>query len=337
MFIRLLFVLLFSSVLCISQNIDTSLNIIPVSGYPRWLESGKNFTQQTSGMTFLLSDEKGRQHFLLADDIGALHHLVISEDTLLSISPVHLSPEVLEYLTPFPKKDFEELLYDRHSGKVYLSIEGNGPKTKSLTGIYQLTFYQDDIFTDSVTAIKKIIIEPQDEFLKHAADNIGFEGIASDESYFYLALEGFSVKGLFADSTLLYIVDREDFTIKKIISTKKAGIHTICGLYSDKNYSLYGVDRNNKTLFHLEIDKDLNIKTLSLRNIPTAIPNYKSFDYVVSFESLTMDDSHNLYLVDDPWRSYYIPSDRVLLQLDEKTIRNFKAFIPAIYKFSLVY
>ena len=72
-----------------------------------------------------------------------------------------------------------------------------------------------------------------------------------------------------------------------------------------------------------------------MNTVITNIPGYSEYDYVVSMESITMDDSGNLFLVDDPWRNFFIPPGEILQKLDEKTVQNFKDFIPVIYKLNL--
>jgi hypothetical protein len=301
--------------------------------YPRWLTSDSLRTDQTSGITYIGNGSS----FLLADDIGELHRFTIEKDTLFTLYKIGFSNEVKSFLSGFPKKDFEEILFDKHTGKVLLSIEGNKPEVKTTAGIYEIKFLNDNLLSDSIVFIEKLMIQPQEEFLKYVTHNIGFEGLAADSRYYYAGLEGFSDGILFADSTLLYIIDKSTLQIKKILSTKSLGIATICGLYSDKELSFYGIDRNNRTLFHITLNDELEIENIKTGNIPAMIPNYKSFDYVAAFESLTFDSYGFLYIVDDPWKTFYVPPSDVLSQLDEITIRNFKQFIPVIYKFKLIH
>ena len=176
---------------------------------------------------------------------------------------------------------------------------------------------------------------PVRDFQKYLASNIGYEGLAVDDNYFYLGLEGFTRDKIFADSTILFIAEKNSHKIIKQINTGPLGIHTICGLYSDRNNSLYGVDRNNKTFFHLSFDDRLNITDTALVKIKTNIPNYNSFDYVASIESVTMDPEKNVYMIDDPWKTFFIPSKEILNQLDSLTVNRFRNFVPVIYKYSL--
>jgi hypothetical protein len=326
---RILFSLFLFTASVFSQS---GITLQPEPGYPRWLADESSRTDQTSGITYI-----GKNNFLLCDDTGFLHRLVISDDSLFTLHNIKFSNEVSNFLSRFPKKDFEEILYDKYSGKVLLSIEGNKPEVKSTAGIYEIKFFNDEIYSDSVISINKLNIWPEELFLKYVTHNIGFEGLTADSRYYYAALEGFSSGILFADSTLIYVIGKDNLEIKKIISTRGTGIETICGLYSDKELSFYGIDRNNRKLFHIILNDHLEIETISFGKISPAIPNYNSFDYVAAFESLTFDNDGMLYIVDDPWKTFYIPSADILSQLDDDTIRKFKNFVPVIYKFKLIH
>lgn len=323
---------------CYNTPDKDNLKIKEDPAYPRWLKSGSYFTQQTSGNCFLGLDKEGNKNFLLADDIGKIHHFRIKNDTIFSFSKVVLGEKVKTYLQPFPKWDFEEIVYDKYTNSVYISIEGNNPEPKKYVGIYKLIFNNDNVYSDTVAGIEKLDIKPQNLFLKYIANNIGYEGLAVDKNFFYLGLEGFSSSGIFADSTFLFIVDKKDLRIIKQLDTKPLGIHTICGLYSDMDNSVYGIDRNNKKLFHLLFDESgkHRIKKLELTDISTNIPDYPDYDYVAALESITMDNKKNIYFIDDPWKTFYVPQENILEKLDSTTVNNFKKFIPIIYKFKLI-
>jgi hypothetical protein len=308
------------------------------SAYPRWLKSGKYYSEQTSGICFLGQDKNGSKNFLLADDIGKIHHLKIVNDTVFSLSPVFLKDSVKAFLNPFPKWDFEEIVYDKYTNSIYLSIEGNNPNPQKYVGIYKLSFSNNNMNSDTVSVIEKLNIKPEKLFLKYTANNIGYEGLAVDENYFYLGLEGFSDNGIFADSTFLFVVNKRDLKIAGQINTKLLGIHTICGLYSDMDNSIYGVDRNNKKLFHLLFytKGNFRIKEYEVTDIPTNIPGYEQYNYIAALESVTMDQDKNIYFIDDPWKTFYIPQQSTLEKLDSNTVNNFKKYIPIIYKFKLI-
>jgi len=317
--------------------VKKNLTLVKDSHYPRWIKSSTKSSDQTSGIAYLRTNPDGSKVFLLADDIGKIRYLSIKDDTVFSISDVGFTKNVQAYLDTFPKEDFEEIVYDKKAGNIYLSIEGDNPNPEKFVGIYLVNFKNDNIYSDTINSITKLHFTPSDLFLKYVQNNIGYEGLAVDDNYFYLGFEGFVKDGVYADSTVLFIADKKSKKIIKQISTKSLGIHTICGLYSDKDYSLYGVDRNNKKIFHINFNKNLSIKNYGLASIPTNIPGYSQYDYVASLESITMDNQSNFYLTDDPWKRFYIPSKEILSKLDSNTIGNFKNFVPVIYKFKINY
>ncbi|RPI65718.1 MAG: hypothetical protein EHM47_18320, partial [Ignavibacteriales bacterium] len=186
---KILITIYFLFILFNISSAQDSLSIIPAEGFPKWLKTAEGSTDQTSGIAFIRSDERGT-HFLLADDTGTLHHLIINSDSLLTLRKIILSREVQQYISPFPKKDFEEILYDRHTGKVFLSIEGNYPSVKQVAGLYQIKFKNNDVLSDTVISIEKIKIQPEEKFLQYVDNNVCFEGLAADENYIYAALEG---------------------------------------------------------------------------------------------------------------------------------------------------
>lgn len=320
---------------CSVNTQNNKLDLQEDSNYPRWLKTGNYSTDQTSSINFIGSVNNNTKEFLLADDIGKLHHLKITNDTVFHFTDIYLTPSVQTYLDSFPKKDFEEIVYDKYSDNVYLSIEGNGKNFKNFVGIYNITFKNNYVFNDTINEIEKINIEPKNLFLKYTDNNIGYEGVAVDSNYLYLGLEGFQEKGIFADSTLIFIVNKRNYKIIKQINTKPLGIYTVCGLYSDKNNSLYGIDRNNKTAFHFNLDSNLEVQNLSLFKLESTIPNYSKYDYVASLEGISFDDSGNIYFVDDPWKTYFVPSQEILSKLDPETIENFKNFVPVIFKYHI--
>jgi hypothetical protein len=329
----ILFTFIFGS--CGVQLLDEKLEIKIDINYPRWLKSGDYFTEQTSGITFLGRDDMGAAFFLLADDVGNIHQLKIEYDTIFSFQNVNFSEEVRNFLNTLPKKDFEEIVYDRHTGTVYLSIEGNYPDAKNSIGIFELIFKDGNIFSNELIEMKKLDIKPLSLFLEHIENNIGYEGLAVDSKYLYLGLEGIQNEGIFADSTFILVVDKQNLQIIKKISTAGLEITTICGLFSDKERTLYGVDRNSKRLFNLTFDENLNVTSNRVTNFETRIPGYPAFDYVSALEAITMDDEKNIYVVDDPWKKHFVPNKKILEQLDPGTIENYKEFIPIIFKYKL--
>lgn len=315
---------------------STALKIHPANNYPRWLKNDVYHTNQTSGMSFLREKDDGAMEFLLADDIGKIHRLCIQDDTLFNFSEIKFSDEVKHYLSDFPKLDFEEIFYDRFTEQVYLTIEGNGENYLSHHGIYRLKFKDDNIFQDSVVALEKLVFKPDEMFYDNLLPNIGYEGFTADENYFYLGLENEQIsEGNFSGQTLIRIADKNLLTIVKEISTENIDISSICGLYSDENFSLWGIDRNHRKVFKLLLDEYFNIVDLIYFDIKTVVPKYNHFEYVGSLESITIVSEKFLFLVDDPWHTFFIPPNEILNQLDVNTINNFKNFIPVIHKFVL--
>ena len=85
---------------CYNSPNKGKLEIKKDAAYPRWLKSGKYFTQQTSGNCFLGQDKDGNKNFLLADDIGKIHHFKIKNDTIFSFSTIFLGENVKAFLEP---------------------------------------------------------------------------------------------------------------------------------------------------------------------------------------------------------------------------------------------
>jgi len=317
------------------QN-SPELKINGAENYPRWLMNKACHTSQTSGITFLNESDDGTLQFLLADDIGKIHRFFIRKDTVFSFSEIKFSQEVLDYLTDFPKLDFEEIFYDKFSGDVYITIEGNGDNYLLYHGIFRLKFKDNDIYQDSIIGVQKLIFQPQEMFNKDLKPNIGYEGFTADENYFYLGLENEqTMDANFSDHTILRIANKKSLEIIKEVSTENIGIATICGLYSDENYSLWGIDRNNKRVFKLSLDEYFSITEKIFFEIKTVIPRYNKLEYVGSLESITIASDKSLFMVDDPWYKFFIPPDEILNQIDTTTTNNFKNFIPVIYKFDI--
>ncbi|MFO7524406.1 MAG: hypothetical protein R6W68_03045 [Ignavibacteriaceae bacterium] len=309
----------------------SSSNLIRDFGYPKWLKSGEYRTDQTSGIVFLNSEE-GKKNFLLADDIGLIHRLVVFDDCIYKFYPVHLSSEVKEYFKDYPKLDFEEIVYDRYTDKFYISIEGHTENYEQYVGIFEIVF--NNTF-DTVLTVTKINFQPEALFLKYTAWNIGYEGLTVDSRYFYLGLEGFLNGKAFSDSTVIFIADKHTKEIIKEINTKPMGIGSIAGLFSDKDYSVWLLDRNNLKIFKLEFDENFNVSSQISYNFEPVIPGYTHLNYAGSYESITIDDEGNIYIVDDPWRQFFVPPDNVLSELDSVTIKNFKDNIPVIDRFQI--
>ena len=326
--------LIISATYLFAQNQQISLQLDP--DYPRWLKTQTNRTDQTSGIAFIKSDSIYK-YFLLADDIGKIHILAIDKDNNFKISSISFSDSVKEFVSSLPKADFEEIVFDQYSNSIYLSIEGNGEHYQDYVGIFKLHFNSDQFPYDEITSFEKVNFTPPELFLKYTYKNIGYEGLAVDHNYFYLGLEGFlNSDHQFADSAAIFIATKSDNHIIKQIETKSIGIFTICGLYSDKDYSLWGIDRNQRKIFHIQFDEKFDVSSCELFDCSTEIPGYPNLNYKPSLESITQDDENNLYLIDDPWEKVYVPGKDILTQLDQNTVENFKEFVPIIFKYKII-
>jgi hypothetical protein len=261
--------------------------------------------------------------------------LKIKDDTLLYLSPINFSKEAEIFLDTFPKADFEDITYDKSSKTVFISIEGNLPDPKKYTCICQINFENEDPFSDKIVSFKKLNFKPGNLFFKYVDNNMGYEGLAVDSNYFYLGLEGIKKNNLFADSTLILIAGKKDLEIKKLINTKNLGIQSVCGLYSPNNRNIIGVDRNKRKIVRIIFNDDLTVKRTFIKEVDIKIPSFPAFSYVASLESVSMDDQNCIYLVDDPWKQFFIPSNQILRKIDSTAVENFKDFVPIIHKFKL--
>jgi hypothetical protein len=316
-------------------NRSNQFEITEAKGFPRWLKDKHYSTNQTSGIAFIGRDKNNLKTFLTADDIGNIHHLKIKDDTLLYLSPINFSKEAEIFLDTFPKADFEDITYDKFSRRAFVSIEGNLPDPKKYTCICQINFENEDPFSDKIVSFKKLNFKPGNLFFKYVDNNMGYEGLAVDSNYFYLGLEGIKKNNLFADSTLILIAGKKDLEIKKLINTKNLGIQSVCGLYSPNNRNIIGVDRNKRKIVRIIFNDDLTVKRTFIKEVDIKIPSFPAFSYVASLESVSMDDQNCIYLVDDPWKQFFIPSNQILQKIDSTAVENFKNFVPIIYKFKL--
>lgn len=332
---QILLFFLFSIAITVNFAQNEQVKLELDSHYPLWLKTENNRTDQTSGIAFIKA-ESDKKYFLLADDIGKIHSLTIRNDNSFEIHTLTFSDSAKQFVSSLPKADFEEIVYDPKDKSVYLSIEGNGPDFNKYVGIYKIHFVGSNLPYKEVSYFERIDFSPSELFHKYTNKNIGYEGLAVDSNYFYLGLEGFLNNFQFADSTLIFIARKSDHNIIKQIDTKSLGIHTVCGLFSDKDYSLWGIDRNQRKIFHLEFDKNLDVTNSILFDCSTEIPGYPNLNYRPSLESITMDNRNNLYLVDDPWKEVYVPEQNILDKLDSSTIKDFKEYVPIIFKYKII-
>ena len=137
----LFFTILLLTFSCQSHKLGRIAQISKDDLFPRWLIGNGYHTEQTSGITYIGSNNKDEKFFLLVDDIGKIHRMKITNDTSFSFTSICFSEEVLWYFHDFPKLDFEEITYDKYTGDVYLSIEGN-----------------EDNYNDFLASIKSLLL-----------------------------------------------------------------------------------------------------------------------------------------------------------------------------------
>jgi hypothetical protein len=327
--------ILFTLSLTIVVNGQREIKLVQQPHSPQWIRVGSKFSDQTSGICFI-ETKKGQKVFLIADDVGAIHRMVYQNNSIIELTKYRLGKKAKKYLESFSKKDFEEIAYDISTGDVYLSIEGNAPSPKTSTKIVKLKFKNNSIYQNSIDDFIELNISPKNLFEQYVENNIGYEGLAVDNNYIYLGFEGFQSSGfLFSDSTYIFIVDKKNLNIVKKISTKKFGIGTICGLHiQDK--TLWGVDRNGFKIFYLTFNENLDVVNWKEFSFQSKIPNTVNMSYIAAIESITIDDDANVYVIDDPWKRFYIPSEEVQSKLSVENIENFNKFIPIIYKYKIL-
>jgi hypothetical protein len=301
--------------------------------YPVWLKDNSKHTDQTSGITFIGSKNNSK-YFLVCDDIGKIHRIRLKENKL-DIETIEFDKSVEKFLDRFKKKDFEEIVYDKFTNQVFISIEGNGLNYKNEVGIYKIKFKNDNVFSNEIVEISKLNFPEWDRISKYTDQNVGFEGVGISKNRMFLGLEGFQFGQIFLDSTILYIVDKNSLKLIKEISTKELGIHTICGLYAVDDYHIYGIDRNQQNFFEIKFDKNYNVESCELTKLDLPVPENKNLKYVAAIESISLDDENFVYCVDDPWKKFYVPPQDVLIQLKENDRENFKEFIPLLFKYKL--
>jgi len=124
-----------------------------------------------------------------------------------------------------------------------------------------------------------------------------------------------------------------EFEVKNdILRLSNIGINSlkeITGMDKLTNLKKLYLDRNSIS----ELTNLKNLQNLEVLDLKTVIPKYNQLEYIGSLESVTLAKDNSIYIVDDPWHSFFIPPAEILNQLDERTIKNFKEYIPVIYKY----
>ncbi len=317
--------------------------IQPVDGYPVWMKdaSGRQ-TNQTSGL-FYAGEKDGMKIFVGADDIGKINRIAIDERVSppeLTINEIVYSDEVHSLLKKFKKSDMEDISFDKKNNKIYISIEGHeyNPEYpemyKQKEGIYETTFNKDILTFDTLLTIRKL--EFPKELYSYTYDNIGFEGLAVTDNYFFLGLENFQItEAMFSDSTILYVFNRKTKELKSL-GTRDLKISTICGLYAADDYNLYGIDRNRRSMFYIKFNPDFTVQHFEIREMNLCIPFHKDINSVIGIaaESITFDNEGKIYVAVDPWKELYKPDITDRRKLTSEEMENFNNLTPILYKFN---
>jgi hypothetical protein len=309
--------------------------IEPEPSWPRWLEADGRRTDQTSGLSFVGRDSAGAQVFLLADDVGDLWRLTVSgPDDAFGLRPVPFVGRASESLARFPKRDLEEITVCPHSGKVLVSIEGNGPKDnpadttfRNYLGIYDLEVSPSALDAEEVTGVTRLDLPEWREASRMAAKNVGFEAAVLCGDTLILGLEGVSPsEGVFADSTFIEVYDLGSGQ-RRETSTRAEGLVTITGLARSPEGRYYGIDRNGYRLFAFDLERG---RPARFGSWPLSMPGVHGVAYLLpSAEAVAVDDAGFVWVVVDPWK--YQPVSEEGLTPDD--LANYRDKVPLIYKY----
>lgn len=314
-----------------------------IDNYPIWMVESNNVrhTNQTSGLSYI-GIKDGKKIFLCVDDIGKINKLTIDESLnppQMEIFEIPFSKEVNDLLYKFKKKDMEDISYDKKNNRLFLTLEGHEYSSldpeiyKQKEGIYELTFNNDIYTLDTILTMKRLKLPG--EIYEHTFDNVGFEGMAVTDNYFFLGLENYQTEGkAFTDSTYLYILDRKTDELK-VISTRELKISSITAVYAADDHQIYGIDRNRKSMFYIKFNDDFTVEKSDIREMALPMPGHKDIDRILGIapESITFDDNGDIYVATDPWLDFYKPDLTDRKKISKEELNNFFEGIPMLYKF----
>lgn len=321
--------------------------IEPIHGYPIWMkDSSGYYSKQTSGLFFIGRQDK-KKFFLSANDNGRIDRISIDESYFppkFAIETLHFEfNSTAKYFQTLTKLDFEDIVYDKVTNKIFVSIEGNygyndlaPPQLttfKKTEQICELSFNKTIIDCDTLKNVSKLFLP--EKIFQYTNDNIGFEGMAITDRYLYLGLENITDTNIqFSDSTYLYIVDRKTNNVKTI-STRKFGIRSITGLCAQGDYTLYGTDREAKKIFCITFEPDFSIKKVMTKSYDLPMPLHPdiSMDKMAGVEAIAIDDEGFIYTDIDPWSDLYTPKFTPKNFLNDEEKLNITKLIPVIYKY----
>jgi len=321
--------------------------IEPVPPYPIWMKSSNElYSQQTSGI-FFLGQEGSKKMFLTCNDNGRIDRITIDD----SFFPPKFDITVLnfqvsttaKFFTQYSKMDFEDIVYDKTSNLIYISLEGNTgtsddnpPRNitfKEAEGVLAFTFNNTIMNCDTITSVSKF--EMPQEIYKYTNENIAFEGMAVSENYFFMGLENITDSiAKFSDSTYIYIIDKKTQSVKAI-SSKKFNEISLSGLYATDDYTLYGVNRDSKKVFYIKFNPDFTIKQVKDIAFELTMPFNKdvSMDRMMGIEGVSVDNDGYIYTVSDPWSELYSPESVPKNAITEKERKNLIKLVPVLYKY----
>lgn len=337
-FLPLIAIIIFVNLYFIHSDI-----IKTADNYPIWMkDSSGNRTDQTSGL-FFTGEKDGKKMFISCDDIGKINRISVDESKnppQFEFTEIKFSEQVSTLFGKFKKRDMEDIYFDSLNNIILLAIEGHEYSSydpeiyRKKEGIYELTFNNDILSFDSVLTIKRL--KMPEAVYAHTYDNIGFEGFSETENYFFLGLENYQTKtNDFSDSTIIYIVNRKTNELAKTIGTSDLKISSVCGLYSDGDRSLFGIDRNRRSMFHILFDNEFNVINCVIKPLDLSTPGHPEINDILGFapESITFDKENNIYVSIDPWKEIYKPDIAQRKRLSQEELDNFYSFVPIMYKF----
>jgi hypothetical protein len=318
-----------------------------VDGYPIWMKNADGFfSRQTSGLYFL-GRHDSKKYFLSANDNGRIERISIDESfnppVFNVVKLINKLSTVNEYLRHLGKWDYEDIVYDKVTNKILVSMEGTSglndltPREfvnfKQLEGIYEIAFNKTIFDCDTLTELRKLTV-PEPIF-QHSNENVAIEGFAMTENYYFMGLENLSDSlGQFSDSTYLYVIDRKTNYVKTI-SSKPLNVRSISALCAVNDYTLYGVDRDSKLIFVIKFNKDFTVYDVNSISYELTLPLHEdiSLDRMAGVEAIALDDEGNIYTDIDPWSDLYTPNFTPKVFLNEEEKSNIINLIPVLYKY----
>ncbi|MBS1492696.1 MAG: hypothetical protein JST55_04265 [Bacteroidetes bacterium] len=321
--------------------------IEPVRGYPIWMkDTAGMYSQQTSGLYFIGRVEK-KKFFLSANDNGRIDRISVDDSYFppkFDIQVLHFEvSSTAKYFQTLAKLDFEDIVYDKLTNKIFVSIEGNSgindmnppqiTTSKKTEQVCELSFNKTILDCDTLKNIRKISMP--DTIFKYTNDNIGFEGMGITDNYFFMGLENITDEdGQFSDSTYLYIVGRKTNDVK-VIPSKLFNAKTVTSLCAVDDYNLYGVDRDSKKIFNIKFNKDFTIKEVKSQPFELTMPGHTdiSMERMAGVEAIALDDEGYIYTDMDPWsdlfRSNFTPKNFFTAE----DLWCISKLVPVLYKY----